>query len=77
MIEFYNEKEGTIIDLEKESCDIKTWFEDNNTKYICAKHEIGFYIFMSPHAILNTDEYSDQDPYLVARNFNSSFHQRR
>jgi len=76
MKEYYNFKRRAIIDLEKESCDLETW-NNNNSDFSCFKHPNGFYVFLKPDEIQSSDEYKEDDPYTVIENLQSDFHQRR
>jgi ubiquinone/menaquinone biosynthesis C-methylase UbiE len=73
---YYDVLKKRSINVERESCDIKTWKDDGN-KYSCAKHDKGFYVFLSGDEISTSDEYLEKDPYTVIENLNSSFHRRR
>ena len=73
---YYDLKKETLINLETESCDLKSW-NNNSSGFSCCKHQNGFYIFLKPDEISKSDEYSENDPYTVIENLNSSFHQRR
>jgi ubiquinone/menaquinone biosynthesis C-methylase UbiE len=74
---YYSEKEKRHLDLTNDVCSLETWKSSEGKKYSCAKHPNGYYIFIPPEAIVDSDEYAKDDPYSVAVNINSNFHQRR
>ena len=73
---FYSETKKKVIDLTKDCCSFDQWIKDNGD-YYCCQHENGFYIFLNPEEIENSDEYKDKDPYVVIDQLESRFQQRR
>ena len=73
---YYNPKKQNTIDLEKDSCSFDEWMSDKKNK-LCCRHPNGFYIFLDPSEIESSDEYKDNDPYVVMDQMESDFQQRR
>jgi len=74
---YYNEKEQRTLDMSKDICSLDTWRSEKGKDFLAAKHPNGYYVFIPPEAIVMSDEYAKDDPYSVADNINSNFHQRR
>jgi ubiquinone/menaquinone biosynthesis C-methylase UbiE len=73
---FYSQKKQEIIDLKNGCCSFEDWMKDKQDKDCCI-HPNGFYIFLNPSAIESSDEYKDNDPYVVMDQLESDFQQRR
>lgn len=70
-------EKGHEIDIQKDCCDFQEWMNNGKERYLCSKHQDGFYVFLNPIDIENSNEYQDSDPYTVIENYMSDFHQRR
>ncbi len=73
---YYSEKKKSTINLDIACCSFEEWMEDKRDND-CCKHENGFYIFLNPEEIESSDEYKDDDPYVVMDQLESDFQQRR
>lgn len=74
---YYNENQKRAIDLSQDVCSLEVWKTEKGNDFLCAHHPNGYYVFIPPSAIVDSDEYAKDDPYSVAVNINSNFHQRR
>ena len=73
---FYSTTKKNLIDLENNCCSFDEWMKDKGAND-CCKHENGFYIFLNPEEIESSDEYKNNDPYVVMDQLESDFQQRR
>lgn len=73
---YYDYSNQKPIDLEMDGCSFDEWQRGTSSCHF-AKHPKGFLVFLPPSEVGNHDEYSVQDPYEVAENLQSDFHQRR
>lgn len=73
---YFNKNKKTEINLDKDSCSLDEWMKDRKD-YDCCQHPNGFYIFLNPDEIESSDEYKDNDPYVVINQLESDFQQRR
>ena len=73
---YYSEKNKSTINLDSDCCSLDQWME-NRHENDCCKHPNGFYIFLNPDEIESSDEYKDDDPYVVMDQLESDFQQRR
>jgi len=73
---YYSEKKKSSINLDIACCSFEDWMKEKQDND-CCKHESGFYIFLNPEEIESSDEYKDDDPYVVMDQLESDFQQRR
>ncbi len=73
---YYSEKKKSSINLNIDCCSFELWMKDKGNND-CCKHDNGFYIFLNPDEIESSDEYKDDDPYVVMDQLESDFQQRR
>lgn len=76
---FYSVKENREIALHKDACSLRDWFQNKSRREesLCAVHEKGFPVFLSPSEIERQDAYKNEDPYHVEDNLHGPFHQGR
>ena len=73
---YYDYTHHSPIDLEKDGCVFDDW-KRSHGKASFAKHSEGFLVFLDPHQIEASDEYSEADPYSVEACITGDFHKRR
>jgi len=73
---YYSEKKKSSINIESDSCSIEDWMMDKQN-FDCCIHKNGFYVFLNPEEIESSDEYKNDDPYVVMDQLESDFQQRR
>ncbi|PCJ25136.1 MAG: hypothetical protein COA97_08285 [Flavobacteriales bacterium] len=73
---YYSELKKSSINVDTGCCSFEDWMNDKKDND-CCKHKNGFYIFLNPDEIESSDEYKDDDPYVVMDQMKSDFQQRR
>lgn len=76
MEKYYNRKNKSFLDPEKDCCRYKDWNSDHET-YQFALHDEGFFIFLKPLEIEELDDYKNGDPYGIEDHTDSQFHHGR
>lgn len=73
---YFDHKNNKPIDVEIDAINYDLWETLDLDNYF-TRHENGFFIFLQPSRINNSDEYEYIDPYKVEEHLYSDFHQRR
>ena len=73
---YFDHNNNRPIDIDKDGCSLNDWKKLQRTASF-AKHPKGFPVFVPPHELEGSDEYSKSDPYTVEERIDSNFHRRR